>query len=126
MNWNFESSSGKMFDPTGGLISTGYAGGNCGKNPEGINNPAMEDQKCIGPLPKGLYTFDDMIDHPKLGTYAIPLIPDPANEMYGRGSFFVHGDNADMNRSASEGCIIMPRGVRLTMAHSSSNVLEVI
>ena len=134
MNWQFESSSGKLFEPTGGLMATGYAGGNCGKNPEGVNNPALQDQKCIGPLPHGpkadgtpnRYTFAPVLETSKLGPWAIPLIPDSDNEMFGRGSFFIHGDTEEMNHSASEGCIILPRGVRLAMAHSSTQVIEVI
>ena len=126
MNWQFESSSGKLFEPTGGLMAVGYAGGNCGKNPEGVNNPALQDQKCIGPLPKGLYTFLPVLETSNLGPWAIPLQPDLTNEMFGRGDFYIHGDTEEMNHSASEGCIILPRGVRLAMAHSSTQQIEVI
>jgi len=36
--WVFEITTGNMYDSNGKLVSKGYAGGNCGKNPEGINN----------------------------------------------------------------------------------------
>jgi hypothetical protein len=62
-------------------------------------------------------------DH--LGPVALPLTPDPGNEMFGRSAFFVHGDNAQMNHSASCGCIILPREVRVLISDSPDRVLLV-
>lgn len=117
MPWTFEITTGKFYSPTGEVVSTGYAGGNCGKNPEGRNNPAMCSVKNIGPLPEGLYAMGEPVEHSHLGPFAIPLTPDPANEMFGRGDFFLHGDTTPSG-NASEGCIIMPRTTR-NAAHSS-------
>ena len=124
--WIYKQSTGLLNDPDGKHIATGYAGGNCGKNPEGINNSAMQDKHSIGPLPQGLYTFGTPLLQSHLGPFAIPLIPNPSNEMYGRSAFYCHGDKSDPPRSASEGCIIMPRAIRNSMWQSDDHQLQVI
>lgn len=122
--WRYRQSTGEMFDPSGTRAAVGYAGGNCGKNPEGRNNPAMQNVKSIGPLPQGIYTFDEPILQSHLGPFAIPLIPDPANKMFGRSDFFCHGDTTPSG-NASEGCIIMPRAIRNAMWDSPEHQIEV-
>lgn len=124
--WTYSQSTGQMTNPDGNVVATGYAGGNCGNNPEGINNTDMQDQPCIGPLPQGTYTFGQPVPQSHLGPFAIPLIPDSSNEMFGRSSFYCHGDTPEMNQSASEGCIIMPRNIRNAMWASSDHSLEVV
>jgi hypothetical protein len=130
MSWKFQISKGLLFDPTGKVVwSKAYAGGNEGKDLEGVNNPAMCDQHNIGPLPVGLYVMTQLVmQHPRLGPYVILLTPDAANEMYGRGDFRVHGDRTDpkLVHAASEGCIIVPRFVRELMWKSEDHVIEVI
>lgn len=126
MSWTFQQSTGQIQDPSGALAATGYAGGNCGKNPEGVNNPSMQGVKCVGPLPAGTYTLGEPVQQSHLGPFAIPLVPDPANDMMGRGSFYVHGDTPALNQSASEGCIIMPRAVRNAMWISGDHTVQVI
>ena len=125
MPWRYEQATGKMFDPTGVLVYTGYAGGNCGKNPEGKNNPLMQDVKSIGPLPKGEYGLGEVVLTSHLGPYAIPLIPSPENQMFGRGGFFIHGDTTPSG-NASEGCIIMPKIIRLRIYGSDDRLVEVV
>lgn len=124
--WVFESSTGKMFRPDGSFAACGYAGGNLGKNPEGINNPKMQNIADIGPLPEGFYTYGELIEeHPRLGLYVFELIPDAENEMYGRGGFYSHGDT-EIPRRASEGCIVMPHATRVEMHESSCQRLRVV
>lgn len=62
----------------------------------------------------------------KLGPFAIPLIPDPSNEMYGRGDFYCHGDSIENPGCASEGCVILPRTVRETIWNSTDHELQVV
>ena len=126
MPWTYCQSTGRLYDPDGHHIATGYAGGNEGKNPEGVNNHSMQDQKGIGPLPVGLYMFGEVVLQSQLGPFAIPLIPNLNNEMFGRGGFYCHGDTPAMNQSASEGCIIMPRIVRNEMYSSPDNQIQVV
>lgn len=124
--WIYEQITGKLFSPDGSLVATGYAGGNEGKNPEGVNNHTLQMIKGVGPLPCGIYTFGEVVLQSQLGPFAIPLIPDPTNEMYGRGGFYCHGDTMAMDKSASEGCIIMPRLVRNSMYRGTDRKVEVV
>lgn len=127
MTWTFEQATGKLIDPTGEVVATGYAGGNCGQDPQGVNNPELENAKFIGPLPRGLYTIGQPVLSNHLGPFAIPLEPGPLNEMFGRGDFFIHGDRTDGHQfSASEGCVIMPRGIREKIWQSGDHSLLVV
>lgn len=124
--WIYEQTTGKLFNPEGSFVAAGYAGGNCGKNPEGINNHDLQDCMGIGPLPVGTYTFSAiMLAHPHLGPFALPLIPAAGNAMFGRADFFMHGDTPQIGY-ASKGCIIMPRNVRLECARSLDRQLHVV
>ena len=130
MSWKFRVTEGLLLDPSGNVVwKSAYAGGNEGKNPEGVNNIAMQDQHNIGPLPQGKYTMTQLVlQHPRLGPYVILLTPDAANEMFGRGDFRVHGDRTDptLVHAASEGCIIVPRFIREKMWTSDDHVIEVV
>jgi len=125
MTWTFESGSGKFYDPQGEHIATGYAGGNCGKNPEGINNPEMQAVKGIGPLPEGVYTLGEPVEHSQLGAFAIPLKPDPSNDMMGRGGFYFHGDSKEYE-CGSEGCIVMAPSIRHQVWESDDHTITVV
>jgi hypothetical protein len=130
MSWLFKVTSGIIVDPSGSVAwKAAYAGGNEGKNIEGVNNVAMQDQPNIGPLPQGKYAMVQIVlQHPRLGPYVILLSPDAANEMYNRGDFRIHGDRTDPSlvHAASEGCIIAPRFVREKMWTSTDHEVEVI
>ena len=84
-----------------------------------------EGLKNIGPLPEGIYTFGTPVDHSHLGAFAIPLIPDPANNMLGRGGFYLHGDTVQY-QAASEGCIIQPLPTRDACWASPDHQLQVV
>jgi len=120
--WTYQQSTGNLTDPDGNVTSGGYSG-----HGDGLNNPAMQDVEGVGPLPQGLYAIGDPLDPPDhLGPIAMPLTPSPANEMFGRSAFFIHGDNAEMNHSASDGCIIQPHNIRTVIANSLDRTLTVI
>ena len=123
--WTFEITTGKFYDPDGEHISTGYAGGNLGKSPEGKDNPEDEGIKNVGPLPEGMYTFGTPVEHSQLGVFAIPLIPDAGNDMKGRGGFYLHGDTTPPG-NASEGCIVQPPTTRHTAWNSDDHRLQVV
>lgn len=105
--WTFEQSTGLLFDPSGNRVACGYAGRDAGKN-----NPDMQDVKGIGPLPRGMYVASAPVDDQVVGKYAMRLTPSPTNEMFGRTSFFLHGDSAENPGLASHGCIVASRAVR--------------
>lgn len=123
--WVYEQGSGRLYSPDGLHAGTGYAGGNCGKNKEAINNHAMQGEKNKGPLPCGVYTFGDVVLKSHLGPFAIPLNPEKSNNMLGRSAFYVHGDTTPTG-NASEGCIILPRAVRNEMYESADHQLAVV
>ena len=124
--WVYEQQSGRLYAPDGTHAATGYAGGNEGKNPAGVNNHDAQGTKSVGPLPVGFYTFGEPVAQSQLGPFAIPLLPDATNTMYGRGGFYCHGDTPQLNHSASEGCMIFPRQVRDEIAASGDKQLAVI
>ncbi len=122
MTWTFQQSTGQMTDPNGDVVATGYSGHN-----GGINDPSQQATPNVGPLPQGNYTIGPAHTPPDhLGVFALPLYPDAANQMFGRFGFFIHGDNVHMNRTASDGCIIMPMGVRQQIVSSGDTALTVI
>ncbi len=123
--WTFNNGTGELLDPDGNHVETGYSGGNCGRNPEGINAPAYQYTPDIGPLPVGWYTFGTPVAQSHLGPFAIPLQPDAENDMRGRGGFFCHGDTTPSG-NASEGCIIMSRQTRNRIAASDDKRLQVV
>ena len=126
MTWDFHQSTGAINRPDGTLADTAYSGGDAGLFPEGINNPAFEAIQNKGPLPQGFYTIGEPIDHTRLGPFAMPLTPDMDNEMYGRGGFYIHGDNERMNRSGSDGCIVVDPQTRHEIWGSDDHRLQVI
>ncbi len=104
------------------VVATGAYSG----HGEGVNNPAMESVPNVGPIPAGVYSIGpakDPVD--QLGPIALPLTPIGGQEMFGRSAFFIHGDNAAMDHTASDGCIILPRSAREYIAASDCKVLVV-
>ena len=112
----YEISTGRIvvYDATDTptLLGIGYSGnGPC------INDPDKTWVVGHGPIPLGLYLIGSPEEHPEsVGAYALPLTPDPANSMFGRGGFFIHGDNPQANHSASDGCIVANRAIRTIIA----------
>jgi hypothetical protein len=105
--WTYEQRSGKLLHD-GVFVWQGYSG-----HDEGLNNPGMQEVHAIGPLPQGMYTIGMPYSHPHLGPVCMNLEPSQNNVMFGRGDFRIHGDNFANNRSASEGCIVMPLAIRI-------------
>lgn len=103
----YEQITGNMFDEGRDLIGKGYSGAGIFKN-----DPTAQNIPDHGPIPVGRYTIGQPHDSPTHGPYSLPLTPDPTNEMFGRSAFLIHGDSVHAPGTASEGCIIMARGVR--------------
>jgi hypothetical protein len=103
----YRQSTGELTGADGTLIGKGYSG-----HDAGLNNPAMEADPGVGPIPAGNWHIGAPLDPPDhLGPVAMPLSPvgfDP----HGRSAFFMHGDNSLDDESASHGCIVMPRYAR--------------
>lgn len=117
----YKQSTGALSDENG-VIGLGYSG-----NGNGLNNPAMEDVHNVGPIPRGLWSMVELITGPykNKGPDVIRLEPN-GFDPHGRSGFLCHGDNAACDHSASEGCIIMARGVRNVAWSDPDKTLEVV
>lgn len=107
-------------DP-GMLIGVGYAG-----HGAGFNNPAMQNVQDVGPLPQGSYTIGDPHDNMHTGPFTLDLGPDATDQMFGRFAFRIHGDNPEMNHTASDGCIIAAPAIRHDIVNRGLTRLEVV
>lgn len=85
-------------------IGKGYSG-----QPPFVNQPSSETLVAAGPIPRGEYRVHWPFRHVRLGPLAFFLEPLDGTKMHGRSGFFIHGDNALGNRTASHGCIILSR-----------------
>jgi lipoprotein-anchoring transpeptidase ErfK/SrfK len=121
MAWTFKITPGTLLNLNSIQVGQGYSG-----HGEGLNNPAMCSVHNVGPLPTGKYKIGQPRSDNQVGVFAMPLTPDPSNEMFGRSAFFLHGDNASMNHTASDGCIILNRPLRNDIANSGDDELIVI
>jgi len=106
--------------------------GHAGKG-AGLNNPEMQNVHGVGPLPQGLYNLETWKDgsaysaeDARLGPFVCRLDPDPANEMYGRNGFFLHGGDGSNPPTDSEGCIVLFRAAREAIAATGETQLTVV
>lgn len=113
--------TGNLWNSTSHM-GTGYSG-----HGAALNDPASTHLVGVGPIPVGSYTIGPPHtpeDH--LGPVAMPLLPDPGNEMCHRSGFFMHGDNAMMNHTASNGCLIFSLVVRKLVNLRWSRIIHVV
>jgi hypothetical protein len=102
-------------------IAKGYSG-----HGEGVNNPDMQEVVKVGPIPRGKYRMVGLATDNHTGPYSIILQPEPGTNTFGRSGFRIHGDNQQMNHSASEGCIILPPTIRHLLWESDDHEIEVV
>jgi hypothetical protein len=121
--WTFRQNDGVLLHD-GTVIATGYSG--YGAH---ADHPADESLKNLGPIPEGAYTIGapEYVDATgPHGPFVLPLTPSAGTTLFGRGNFLIHGDNAEGNHTASQGCIIMPKSVRVLIAQSGDPDLSVV
>jgi hypothetical protein len=122
--WTYEQGTGRLSHAGQPVGECGYSGFEDGKN-----NPGMQGEPGRGPIPRGHYTVGLAqfvnADGPH-GPFVLPLTPDPANEMFGRSGFLIHGDSIAHAGCASHGCIVLPRPTREGIAQSGDPDLEVV
>lgn len=118
--WTYEQRSGSM-SQDGEPVAVGYSGAG-----EGKNNPDMQSVPNVGPIPVGLYSIDAPVDTVTHGPFVLRLEPFPANQMFGRAGFLIHGDSVVHPGTASEGCIILGRATREQIWNSGDHQLEVV
>ena len=106
----YSQASGLLQTPEGQYVAFGWAGKGIGKK-----NPAMDNERCVGPLPKGLFRVGEWEEtHPGLGPIVARLVQ-VEGETHGRDGFYFHGPASDPNHYGQEsmGCIVVPRAGRL-------------
>ncbi len=119
--WKYSQSTGAFLSPAGTRVGTGYSG--CGG---GLNNPLKQNVEGVGPIPQGAWTIGTFFDDAGgKGPIVAHVTPGDGTETFGRSGFMIHGDNAAMDHTASEGCIILPHAVRAMVMASADRALIV-
>ena len=120
MSWIFNQANGKLFHD-GQEIADGYSGSGPGKN-----NGAMQNVPDVGPIPRGEYEIGYPFDSESHGPVVMHLNPKDGTDTMGRGGFLIHGDSKLAPGTASKGCVILPRSVRLQIGSSDDRILQVV
>ncbi len=134
MPWTYDQATGNMTAPDGVLLTTGYSGTGLARNmPEAEGQHGAKNAAGTivagGPIPRGTYFLSELMDpHPRLGAYAIRLVPDEPTRaklaLLDRGDYWIHGD--DRTHNASEGCIVLFHFARVAMWTSPDHDLLVV
>ena len=117
MSWTYSQSTGQL-TRNGHPAATGYSGTGTGRN-----NPNAENQRNLGPIPRGHYRIGTPHNTATHGPHVMDLTPVGHNAL-GRDGFLIHGDNT--RHDASTGCVILPPDVRHQISGSGDNDLEVV
>lgn len=120
MTWTYSQARG-IIQCNGTLEGTGYSGFGIG-----LNNGALEAEHDLGPIPRGEYLIVEWFDHYEDKGPTVARLEPIGHNAHGRTGFLVHGDNEQMNHTASHGCIIAPRGLRTNWRASKDMDLEVV
>ncbi len=116
----FQISKG-LLSCDGVTLGPGYSGA-----PGHVDNPADEGLRGLGPIPEGMWLVDAPVDDPHTGPFSLPLFPLQGTVTNGRSGFFIHGDNAKGDQSASHGCIVCARAIREQISNDPDRTLRVI
>lgn len=119
--WTYKQSTGEMYNKFGVHVGTGYAGNGPDKN-----NPDSQHKANKGPLPRGEYHIGRAYNHTTLGPIVMNLDPYPETEMHGRSLMRIHGDSIIHPGSASDGCIVINRQVRIFIRDDIDKELLVV
>lgn len=119
MPWEYSQSTGQL-SRDGQPIGIGYSGRGTGRN-----NPALERMRNLGPIPQGRYRIGTQYTHPTKGPITMTLTP-VAHTAHGRTHFLIHGDSTRHPGDASEGCIVLNRHVRQTIAASGDTEIRIV
>lgn len=72
----------------------------------GLNNPDLEHEQGIGPIPCGMWKIIRWDNHHGDKGPCVAILEPVGHNACGRSGFLIHGDNKEGNHSASHGCII--------------------
>ena len=119
--WKWDQSAGEL-SRDGAAVCRGYAG-----NGRGVNNPAMQAVRGIGPIPRGRWRITELrLKGASTGPFTLVLEPEPGTDACGRSAFRIHGDSITAPGTASHGCIVLPRVTRERIWNSKDRLLEVV
>lgn len=101
-----------------------FAGRGYSGHGAGLNSHAMEAVHGVGPIPVGHWKIGAAYNDPHLGPCVMHLDP-VGHDAHGRSLFRIHGDNAEANHTASDGCIILGPALRHVIRDSGDHDLTV-
>jgi hypothetical protein len=107
--WVYKQSTGELY-LNGKLVGKGYSG-----NGKGLNNLDLEKEKNVGPIPRGEWKIGEAFKHDTKGPTVMRLTP-VGHDAHGRSGFLIHGDNKEMDHTASDGCIVLGPDIRKQIA----------
>lgn len=99
--------------------------GYSGRGPNKLN-PAAENLRGIGPIPRGVWRIGPAHDDGALGSIVMNLDPVGNTNTFGRSLFRMHGDSIEHPGDASDGCIVLALTLRKIVAASVDRLLTVI
>lgn len=120
MTWVYYQRTGALFH-NGAHVDNGYSGIDNGKN-----NPGMQYQADVGPIPRGTYSIEAPFHHPHAGAYTMRLVPTRNTSTFGRTGLMIHGDSIKHPGRASTECIILPLPTRQRIWNSGDHIVEVV
>lgn len=103
------------------FVGTGYSG-----HGVGLDNPDKEDMPNIGPIPRGEWEILRWDDHHGEKGPQVAVLSPVGHNAHGRSAFLIHGDTAELNHTASHGCIIASRAIRDALRASGETRLMVV
>jgi len=119
--WGFQQTTGGVHNPAGTLVGYGYSG-----NGADLDNPAGQGDRGHRPIPQGMWRIGEFFDDlGGKGPIVAHLTPVDEADALGRSGFMIHGDNRQLNHTASDGCIILSHDLRAMIAASSDRLLLV-
>jgi RHS repeat-associated protein len=127
--WEFSQSTGilsRVDDSSWAWypIGRGYSG----RGP-GLNNPAFEATRNMGPIPTGWWRIGPQGNYLSGGGRSLRdamwLTPMGSTNPLGRDGFLIHGGNFS-TMDSSQGCIVLPVDVRNQMGRSGDRELRVV
>ncbi|WP_232036335.1 tlde1 domain-containing protein [Burkholderia stabilis] len=121
MPWQYSQKTGRLTHDADPVVEHGYSGRAAGKN-----NPDMQDQLGLGPIPTGSYTISTPFEHSQAGAYTMRLTPDADTDTHRRTGFLIHADDPAHPGPISDGCIVVDRRVCKRIWRSLDQQLNVV
>lgn len=118
--WIYKITTGQLFHEET-LVATGYSGHDRAKN-----NPRFQAYPNRGPIPSGWWVFGVAFDSDTHGPLCIPINRARDTETFDRNGFLCHGDSISEPGTASLGCMIQQKDVRVQINESTDKNLLVI